>query len=44
MVALNELTEGRIRETGERLMKRAKGIEVQLVDAVSPPVRIRSSR
>jgi hypothetical protein len=40
MVNLDEVTERRIRATGERLRKRAEGIEVPLVNELRPPVRI----
>jgi hypothetical protein len=40
MVALSQLTEQRIRETGERLRQHGQGVEVPLVDELHPPVRI----
>jgi len=40
MVGLDEVTERRIRATGERLQKRADGIEVPLVNELQSPVRI----
>jgi hypothetical protein len=40
MVSLNEVTERRIRATGERLRKRADGIDVPLVNEIQLPVRI----
>lgn len=41
MVPLAELSEARIIATGERLQKKMQGIEVQLVNEVPPPIRIR---
>jgi hypothetical protein len=44
MLPLNELTERRIRATGERLRKRAAGINVPLVNEVKGPVKLRTER
>jgi hypothetical protein len=40
MVALEEVTESRIRATGERLAKRSLGLDVALVDELRPPIPI----
>jgi hypothetical protein len=40
MVPLNELTERRVVATGERLLKRAQGIDVPLVNELRAPSRI----
>jgi hypothetical protein len=38
MVSLKDLTEDRLRQTGERLRKKAAGDDVELVNALWPPV------
>jgi hypothetical protein len=43
MVAVSQLTEQRIRATGERLRQWGEGVEVPLVDELLPPVRIASA-
>lgn len=40
MVPFSDLTERRVRATGERLRKRAAGHEVPLVNEVPQPIRI----
>lgn len=40
MVALCEVNEQRLRETAERLRKRAEGGDVPLVNELRPPIRI----
>jgi len=40
MVLVNELTERRLQATGERLQKRAEGIDVPLVNELQSPVKI----
>ena len=40
MVALSDLTESRIRATGERLRQRAEGIDVPLVNELQAPILI----
>ena len=40
MVPVNELTERRILATGERLLKRANGLQVTLVNELRTPTRI----
>ena len=41
MVGLEDLSEQRLRETGERLWRRAQGENIPLVDERAPPVLIR---
>ena len=40
MVSFDEVTEQRINATGERLRKRAEGLDVRLVNEIESPVRI----
>jgi hypothetical protein len=40
MISLNDLSEGRLRATGERLGMRLKGMDVALVDEIPPSTRI----
>ena len=40
MVPISDLTENRIRATGERLRQRADGLDVPLVDEIRRPIRI----
>jgi hypothetical protein len=40
MVPLSQLTEKRVRQSGDRLRKRREGMEVKLIDELHPPVRI----
>jgi len=43
MVSLNDLTEDRLRQTGERLRKKAAGDDIELVNALRGPIRIERS-
>ena len=43
MVSLKDLTEERLRQTGERLRRRAAGDDVELVNALWGPIRIERS-
>jgi len=40
MVGLDEVTEQRLKATGDRLRKRAEGDNIPLVNEVLPPIRI----
>ena len=42
MVPMSQLTEKRIRQSGDRLRKRREGIDVTLIDELRPPIRIAS--
>jgi hypothetical protein len=40
MIRLADITEERLRETGERLRLAREGVDVRLVDPILPPIRI----
>jgi hypothetical protein len=40
MIALTDLSEERLRATGDRLRMRSEGLEISLVDEVQSPKRI----